>query len=64
MAAIIVVIGHKIIFYCPDASQPLQVETGLGCLCVAFFFFMSGYGLLYGYLKNKNLSFTGSVKEY
>ena len=56
IAAIIVVLGHQIIFYCSNVSQLLQAETGLGHLCVAFFLFMSGYGLLYGYLKNKNLS--------
>lgn len=59
LASLTVVLGHEIMFYCPDSPQLLLSETGLGSLCVAFFLFMSGYGLQYGYLKKggMNLSF-------
>lgn len=56
LASLIVVLGHQITFYCPNSPQLLRAETGLGSLCVAFFLFMSGYGLLYGHLKKGGMS--------
>lgn len=59
IASLVVVLGHEVMFYCSNAPKWLLSETGLGSLCVAFFLFMSGYGLFYGYLKKNetNLSF-------
>lgn len=51
VAALLVVLGHQTIFYCHNASSLIKSETDLGGLCVAFFLFMSGYGLLYGFLN-------------
>ena len=56
IAALIVVLGHEIAFYCPSSPQQLRSETELGSLCVAFFLFMSGYGLLYGHLKKGRIN--------
>lgn len=52
VASLIVVVGHETCFY---TSLPKVVanETSAGSLCVAFFLFMSGYGLLYGFLKKR-----------
>ena len=50
IAALLVVFGHQTLFYC-NTSAFIKSETVLGDLCVAFFLFMSGYGLLYGYLN-------------
>lgn len=63
LASLIVVLGHEITFYCPDSPQLLRAETGLGSLCVAFFLFMSGYGLLYGHLKKSGISLSFSLLE-
>lgn len=51
IAALLVVSGHQTVFYCHNTSSLIKSETDLGSLCVAFFLFMSGYGLLYGYLN-------------
>lgn len=64
LASLIVVLGHEIMFYCPQSPQLLRTETGLGNLCVAFFLFMSGYGLLYGHSKKDGMSLTfGWLKD-
>lgn len=52
MAALAVVLGHQTGFYCSLPSIVVS-ETSVGALCVAFFLFMSGYGLLYGYVKKQ-----------
>ena len=52
MAALAVVLGHQTGFYCSLPSIVVS-ETSVGALCVAFFLFMSGYGLLYGYGKKQ-----------
>lgn len=59
IAALIVVLGHETMFYC-DVPQMVVAETNYGNLCVAFFLFMSGYGLLYGYHKKgrRDLSYS------
>lgn len=57
IASLIVVLGHQTIFYCKSSRFFITEIGDLGGLCVAFFLFMSGYGLLYGYQKrNKKLS--------
>lgn len=56
IASLLVVIGHQASFY-GIHNEIFMKETALGTLCVSFFLFMSGYGLLYGFLK-KNKSLT------
>ena len=51
VAAIVVVLGHQVLFYCKTLPEFLSSEVPSGALCVAFFLFMSGYGLMYGQLK-------------
>lgn len=52
IASIVVVIGHQACYY--DINNDLFMkETSLGALCVSFFLFMSGYGLLFGVLKKR-----------
>lgn len=46
-----VVLGHETMFYC-DFSQIVVRETNYGQFCVAFFLFMSGYGLAFGVMRN------------
>ena len=58
IAAIIVVLGHQIIFYCSNVSQLLQAETGLGHLCVAFFSFYVGIWLAIWISKEQKLIIT------
>lgn len=56
IASLLVVIGHQASFY-NIHDEIFMRETALGALCVSFFLFMSGYGLLCGFLKkNKSLS--------
>lgn len=56
IASLLVVIGHQASFYSIH-NEIFMRETALGALCVSFFLFMSGYGLLCGFLKkNKSLS--------
>lgn len=52
IVSIIVVLGHQIIFYC-SLPQFMINETNYGATCVAFFLFMSGYGLVMGRLQIK-----------
>lgn len=57
MAAIVVVLGHQVIFYCKTLPPNFSSEIPSGDLCVAFFLLMSGYGLMCGQLKkNEKLS--------
>ena len=51
VAAIVVVLGHQVVFYCKTLPSTFSAEIPSGALCVAFFLFMSGYGLMYGQLK-------------
>lgn len=51
IASIIVVLGHQTIFYCKSASQFIRNETDFGAICVAFFLFISGYGLIINNFK-------------
>lgn len=51
VAAILVVLGHQVLFYCNTLPSTFSSEIPSGALCVAFFLFMSGYGLMYGQLK-------------
>lgn len=51
VAAIVVVLGHQVLFYCKTLPSTFSSEIPSGALCVAFFLFMSGYGLMYGQLK-------------
>ena len=51
VAAIVVVLGHQAVFYCKTLPSTFSAEIPSGALCVAFFLFMSGYGLMYGQLK-------------
>ena len=53
IAALLVVVGHQTLFY-TKLPKFIVTETSLGDLCVAFFLFMSGYGLLYGQLGKGN----------
>ena len=46
IASIIVVLGHQTVFYCKSTSQLIRNETDYGAICVAFFLFISGYGLI------------------
>lgn len=56
IASLLVVIGHQASFY-NIHDEIFMRETALGALCLSFFLFMSGYGLLCGFLKkNKSLS--------
>ena len=55
IASIIVVLGHQTVFYCNSTSQLIKNETDYGAICVAFFLFISGYGLIINVL-------TGGVK--
>lgn len=48
VAAIVVVLGHQVVFYCKTLPSTFSAEIPSGALCVAFFLFMSGYGLMYG----------------
>lgn len=52
LASLLVVLGHQAAFY-GIGNDLLARETSVGNLCVAFFLFMSGYGLLYGLLSKK-----------
>lgn len=52
IASLVVVIGHQAAYYGIN-NEIFMKETSLGALCVSFFLFMSGYGLQYGFLKNK-----------
>ena len=51
VAAILVVLGHQAVFYCKTLPSTFSAEIPSGALSVAFFLFMSGYGLMYGQLK-------------
>lgn len=64
IAAIFVVLGHQTAFYC-NTSIFIKNETGLGDSCVAFFLFMSGYGLLFGFLNkgSKPITFNWLIKH-
>lgn len=46
VASLMVVLGHETMFYC-DFPPIVVKETSYGQLCVAFFLFMSGYGLAF-----------------
>lgn len=59
IASILVVLGHQTTFYC-NTSNFVKSETGLGDLCVAFFLFISGYGLLFGFLNKGCMPLTFS----
>lgn len=62
IASIVVVIGHQACYY--DINNDLFMkETSLGALCVSFFLFMSGYGLLFGVLKIETDSVSRMVKQ-
>lgn len=52
IASLLVVIGHQACFYC-SPNELFMSETGVGALCVSFFLFMSGYGLLYSCVKRQ-----------
>lgn len=52
IASLLVVIGHQAGFYC-SPNELFMSETGVGTLCVSFFLFMSGYGLLYSRVKRQ-----------
>lgn len=52
IASLLVVIGHQACFYC-SPNELFMSETGVGALCVSFFLFMSGYGLLYSRVKRQ-----------
>ena len=52
IASLLVVIGHQACFYC-SLNELFMSETGVGALCVSFFLFMSGYGLLYSRVKRQ-----------
>lgn len=55
IASLFVVVGHEMSFY-GIGNDLLMRETAVGALCVSFFLFMSGYGLLYGFIiKNQKL---------
>lgn len=53
IASILVVLGHQTAFYC-NTTYIIKSETGVGDLCVAFFLFMSGYGLLFELLSKEH----------
>lgn len=59
IASIIVVLGHQTIFYCNSTSQLIKNETAYGAICVAFFLFISGYGLIINTLTGR-----GKIKEH
>lgn len=52
VASLIVVVGHEACFYGVH-NETFMRETGLGAFCVSFFLFMSGYGLLYSFVKKQ-----------
>lgn len=58
IASIVVVLGHQTVFYCNSTTQFIKDETGYGAICVAFFLFMSGYGLIINTLTGE-----GKIKE-
>lgn len=58
IASIIVVLGHQTVFYCNSTSQLIKNETDYGAICVAFFLFISGYGLIINVLTGG-----GKIKE-
>lgn len=51
IASIIVVLGHQTLFYCNSTSKLIKNETDYGAICVAFFLFISGYGLIINNFK-------------
>lgn len=62
IAALMVVIGHQAGFYC-SPNETFVRETGLGSCCVSFFLFMSGYGLLYSFVKKQQQLSWGWLKK-
>lgn len=52
VASLIVVVGHEACFYGLH-NETFMRETALGAFCVSFFLFMSGYGLLYSFVKKQ-----------
>ena len=52
VASLIVVVGHEACFYGVH-NETFMRETGLGAFCVSFFLFISGYGLLYSFVKKQ-----------
>lgn len=59
IASIIVVLGHLTVFYCKSTSQFIKDETDYGAICVAFFLFISGYGLIINTLMGR-----GKIQEH
>lgn len=59
IASIIVVLGHQTLFYCNSTSKLIKNETDYGAICVAFFLFISGYGLIINNLIKEN-----KIKEH
>lgn len=54
VASLIVVVGHQTGFYISLPNFWTR-EFGNGALCVAFFLFMSGYGLFYGIARKRQI---------
>lgn len=52
VASLMVVLSYQVGFYC-SVPEVVANETSTGSLCVAFFLFMSGYGLLYGFVTKR-----------